>query len=66
MAKKKFKLSERDKYLIFTPSELVEIEIGANEIMASSAIEGEELDRADVEISIMKQILNRYREKDKS
>jgi len=59
MPVKKIILSEKDKHLIFTPTELMEIEIRANEIISSSAIEGEELDRVDVENSIMKEILSR-------
>ena len=59
MSVKKIILSEQDKHFIFTPLELIEIEIMTKEIMASSAIEGEELDKIDVENSIMKMILNR-------
>lgn len=59
MLKNKIILSEKDKHFIFTPLELIEIETMTNEIMASSTMEGEELDRIDVENSIMKMILNR-------
>ncbi len=62
MPAKKIIVTEKDKHFIFTPSELVEIEIRTNEIIASSAIEGEELDRIDVENSIMKEILSRDQE----
>jgi Fic family protein len=52
-------ISQKEKELAFSPKELFEIEAMTNEIIASSAIEGEVLDRIDVENSVMRGILAR-------
>ncbi|GEM_PF-3946672 len=55
----KIKISDQEKYLAFTPLELLEIKTMTDEIMASSEIEGKKLNRIEVENSVMRKILFR-------